>query len=74
MMRTFLFIVYDIVSYIERKINYFIFIYLFILLLQTFGGVSGIDERFSRLTTIKGHQGPPAGKYLSKTKPNIIPN
>jgi hypothetical protein len=42
------------------------------MLLHTFGGVSGIDERFSRLTSIKGHQGPPAGKYWSKTKPNII--
>ncbi len=28
MIRTFLFIVYDIVSHIERKINYFLFIYL----------------------------------------------
>jgi hypothetical protein len=29
MMRTFLFIVYDIVSHIERKINYFILFYFF---------------------------------------------
>jgi hypothetical protein len=32
MMRTFLFIVYDIVSHIERKINYFIFIFILFIL------------------------------------------
>jgi hypothetical protein len=43
------------------------------MLLQTFGGVSGIDERFSRLTAIKGHQSPPEGKIIVKNQTKYYP-
>jgi hypothetical protein len=36
MIRTFLFIVYDIVSHIERKINYFIYLFFILYFRQLF--------------------------------------